>query len=271
MTRNKSPFILITLGCLTAYVGCGAPSLLKPDLSPPAIAANDTTALLSVSGCGYQPFVSEGYAYCRVTVGPVGDLALTFIAPPQASNCGPATTSCVDFTLFFPDQTPAYQGSIPRGQTEVTLPWTTLTKKSTFDSGDRGFWPYTYTIRWTGSDGNAYKTVSEGEIRLRVIDAQVCDPAGANCQAYVPLRTATDDPNFIWSWMEGTQEILMTGGARTYVSSPVPTASPSPVVKSQNDGSGYLGNPVESSDTGSAGSPAVPSRDLSSSRSAKSL
>jgi hypothetical protein len=213
-------------------MGCGTQGL-TPDPSPSALAAGDFTALIRVEGCGYQPLVTEGYAYCRVMEGPVGNLALTFIAPPQAKDCKPHAcqpsdpscqpTCCVDFTFFFPDGSPAYQDSIPYGQTSKTVSWRTLVKKDTFSPEDRGFWPYTYTIRWKDTAGNAFKTVSEGELRLRVIRASVCSSRGPGiqpCPAYVPLRNAQDDPAFVWSWVQDGQLIRMTTAARTYVEYP---------------------------------------------------
>lgn len=205
------------LGFMAAY-GCSTQPFLKADVSPLAIEALDPTALLRVEGCGYQPLVTEGYAYCRVTEGPVGNMALTFIAPPQSTNCG--TVPCVSFTIFYPDQSPAYEGSIPAGKTSQTVLWSDLVKKSTFSASDRGFWPYTYTIHWIGADSRPMVTVSEGELRLRVIKTQVCGPQGPPCPAYVPLRNSVTDENFVWAWTEGNQKIQMTTGARTFVSYP---------------------------------------------------
>jgi hypothetical protein len=192
---------------------CGGEGLV-PDASPSAITAGDFTALIEIEGCGFQPQVQEGYAYCRVTEGPVGTLSVTFVAPPQAAHCKQAP--CVDFTLFYPDQSPAYQGQIPFGETSVQVPWSTLTHKTVFSPDDTGFWLYTYTIRWLDDQGREQKTVADGEIRLRVVRAQVC--ADGKCQAYVPLRNAVADPNFVWQWTHGPQTIRMTTGARTYVS-----------------------------------------------------
>lgn len=184
------------------------------DASPLAIAAGDFTALIRVDGCGKQPQVQEGYTYCRITEGPVGNLSVTFIAPPQAAKC--KTAPCVDFTIFYPDQSPAYSDSIAFGETSKTIPWQKLTGKDAFSSDDTGFWIYTYTIRWTDAQGFERKTVSDGEIRLRVVRSQVCDASG-KCQAYVPLRNAPDNPNYAWTWVQDGQTIRMTTAARTYV------------------------------------------------------
>ncbi len=219
---------LFVLGASLGLCACGSPGLI-PDPSPLAVEAGDFTGLIEISGCGYQPQVMEGYAYCRVPVGPVGSLAVTFIAPPQATRCAPHScpggdtscdpTSCVDFTLFYPNQAPAYKDTIPFGQTAKTIPWSTLVKKDTFDADDTGFWLYTYTIRWTGLDGREQRTISDGEIRLRVIRPQVCQ-APAHCKSYVPLRDAKDDTNFVWAWREQGQEIRMTTAARTFLEYP---------------------------------------------------
>ncbi len=223
---------LITLFlALAANNSCGGQGLI-PDSSPLAISAGDFTALIKIEGCGFQPQVQEGYTYCRVTEGPVGSMAVTFIAPPQSAQCQPHAcapnnpscdpASCVDFTLFYPNQAPAYSDTIPHGQTSKSVPWTKLVQKNTFDPDDTGFWLYTYTIRWTDNQGREQKTISDGEIRLRVVRSQVCPPDhGPNdkaCQAYVPLRNSPDDPNFVWSWVEDGQTIRMTTAARTYVS-----------------------------------------------------
>lgn len=238
--------LLVWAGCLGALASCSSPGLSNIDPSVPAIQAGDFTALISIEGCGFQPQVQEGYTYCRIPEGPAGTLAVTFLAPPQAKHCAPHAcpsqagqtgqltsascqpTACVDFTLFYPDQSPAYQDSIPPGQASKTVPWTTLTKKADFTPDDTGFWIYTYTIRWTGADGFEHKTVSDGEIRLRVIRTQTCDAEGANCAAYVPLRSAADDPAFVWSWVESGQAIRMTTAGRTYVSYADPQTPPSP-------------------------------------------
>ena len=178
--------------------GCSRPGVVTiTDSAPPAIAAGDFTALIRVDGCGAQSQVQEGYAYCRMTEGPIGNQAVTFIAPPQAIKCLHAP--CVDFTIFFPNQSPSYSDSIPEGQSSKSVPWTKLMGKTTFDPNDTGFWLYTYTIRWMDQAGLERKTVSDGEIRLRVVRSQVCDANGAHCSAYVPLRTAPDDPNFAWT------------------------------------------------------------------------
>jgi hypothetical protein len=189
------------------------------DTSPLAIAAGDFTALIRVDGCGKQPQVQEGYTYCRMTEGPVGQFAVTFIAPPQAAKCKPVganTPVCVDFTIFYPDQSPAYSDSIPFGETSKTIPWQKLTGKDHFTPDDTGFWIYTYTIRWTDAQGLERKTVSDGEIRLRVVRSQVCDESG-KCAAYIPLRSAPDNPNYVWTWVQDGQVIRMTTAARTYL------------------------------------------------------
>lgn len=196
-------------------LSCSGQGLIQ-DASPLAIAAGDFTALIRVDGCGPQPQVQEGFTYCRMTEGPVGNFAVTFVAPPQAVNC--KTAPCVDFTLFYPDQSPAYSDSIPYGLTSKSIPWKTLTGRDAFIPNDTGFWIYTYTIRWTDAQGLERKTVSDGEIRLRVVRSQVCDEHG-KCAAYVPLRTAPNNPNFVWSWIENGQPIRMTTAARTYVGS----------------------------------------------------
>jgi hypothetical protein len=217
-----------------AVLSCGSQGII-PDSSPLAISANDNTALIEISGCGYQPLVTSGYTYCRIPAGPVGNLSVTFVAPPQGLKCAPHVcppgiagcdpTSCTDFTVFFPDQSPAYSDSIPLGQSSKTVPWTTLVKKDTFDPQDTGFWLYTYTIRWTDPLGQAQRTISDGEIRLRVVNTQVCAPPAANgtpgkCASYVPLNNSPDDPAFVWSWLENNQTIRMTTAARTYVEYP---------------------------------------------------
>jgi len=184
-----------------------------------ALAANlagDKTALIRLSGCGPQPFVSEGFSYCRVAEGPMNDAAIELIAPPQATNCD--ETACVSFKIYFPDTAQApYEDVIQKGQVSKKITWKQLTGRENFTAGDRGWWPYTYSISWKDGQGMAHKTVSEGEIRLRVYRTLQCDNSGAACKSYSPLRNAPNAKEYAWSWVADGQEIKMTTSGRTYV------------------------------------------------------
>ncbi len=213
---------LIPASLLLLLTGSSCNHGLRPDEAMAAVKAGDYTALIKVDGCGYQPLVTEGYTYCRVAAGPIGLMAVTFIAPPEAKDCDDPI-SCVRFKLLYPTGEPAYGDQIPKGQSNKKIPWGTLTKTAAFTEDQRGFWPYVYEILWKDSNGMSRRTVSEGEIRLRVYKPEDCDTTG-NCLTYAPLREVSADRNFVWSWIEDGQAVKMTTGARTYVSPKAPVA-----------------------------------------------
>lgn len=173
---------------------------VRKDKLMPAILANDYTAL--IEGCGHQ--VISGYTYCRKTEGAVADEDLVFVGP--ITNCN--RTSCVEFKVYGPDGSIVFGSSIPKKQTRKAIPWNALLKRDTFEIQDRGFWIYTYNVFWLDSDGNENMSVSEGEIRLRILKDN-----------YTSLADVESDSNFAWQWKDKSGAIIkITTGMRTYVS-----------------------------------------------------
>ena len=88
----------------------------------------------------------------------------------------------------------------------MEIPWKKLLNREHFTVGDRGFWPFTYEIKWVDQDGKPRRTMAEGEIRLRVLRKE-----------YIPLTNVSEDPAFVWKWKERGQVVKMTTGARVSV------------------------------------------------------
>lgn len=165
-----------------------------------AVAAGDYTAL--VEGCGNQ--LVPGYTYCRKTEGDASGELIHFVAP--ISNCKKA--SCVEIKVFGIDGDLVYGNTIPKDKMRLSVSWEKLLKRSTFELSDRGFWPFICRVYWVDSDGNERLSVSEGEIRLRVLK-----------KGYIALHEVENDPNFAWEAKTRNNEtIKMTTGMRTYVS-----------------------------------------------------
>lgn len=191
--------VLVVLISLVFFAGSCSQKGVKPDEFMSAAQAGDYTAL--IEGCGNQ--LTAGYTYCRKTEGQSAAENIFFVAPK--TNClgeGP----CVTFKVFFPNGSPSYGGSVPRGTTRVAIPWSVLVKKDRFEIEDRGFWQYIYDIRWLDLAGREQLTRSFGEIRMRVV------PSG-----YVSLSEIPEDKSFVWSWSDNGTIVRMTTGARTYV------------------------------------------------------
>lgn len=163
-----------------------------------AVDANDRTVL--IEGCGNPPIV--GYTYCRVSEGPASGMSLSIVAPP-AKCAGP--DACSTYTIFFPNGTPSLGGAIPQGETRARIAWTALLGRADFVKDDRGFWGVQLVTRWTGPDGKEYRTVAEGEIRLRVVPA-----------SYVPLDRVAESPAFGWVWTEAPNIFKVTTSGRAY-------------------------------------------------------
>ncbi len=195
-------------------VSCGALSLFactfpfqRAESRPPldrqsAVDAGDVTAL--IEGCGVP--LTTGFLVCRKTEGEIAGDSLSFVGPPVTCS---GREACITFKIFFLDGTPSLGGAIPRGKTRVEVPWKSILKRDTFESRDRGLWGFSYTIRYTLSDGIERTTYSQGEIYLRVIK-----------KGYTPLNTVEQDRDFTWEWKEGAKEIKATSGMRTYVGPP---------------------------------------------------
>lgn len=195
----KALLILCILFTMVACSSCNT-AHPKPDQEAlSAIEGGDLTAL--VQGCGNQ--LVSGYTYCRKLEGQNTTEAVVFVAP--STKCG--QDSCAELKVFFPDGSPSYGYTFKKGETSHRIAWSELTKKSTFDVEDRGFWPFTYRILWVGKDGRQRETVTEGEIRLRVLR-----------NGYVDLHDIASDQNFVWVLKHDGVVVKMTTGGRTYVS-----------------------------------------------------
>lgn len=172
---------------------------VRLDTAMAAIEAGDKTA--PIEGCGQQ--LQDGVLVCRKTEGDASQDQIVFVGPP--AECA-GKDPCVTFKIFYPDGSPSYAGSIPRGMTRIPVPWEQLLKRSTFEKNDRGFWGYSYAIRYLGPDGKERMTYSDGFIFLVVTS-----------QGYTSLHELPDDPNYAWSWVEDGAQVKLTTGARVYV------------------------------------------------------
>lgn len=197
-------FRLLFLSLFSSFLFIGASRCavgVKPDSVTAALVSGDYTAL--IEGCGNQ--LVPGYTYCRFSEGEIAQGFVTFVAPPVIC-LGKKEEPCVTFKVYFPTGEPTYGGEIPRGKTRANVEWETLLHKKTFEKGDRGFWPFTYRIRWVDPEGKEQLTMSQGEIRLRVYSKE-----------YIPLQNVSEDENYVWKWVENGLPVHMTTGARTYV------------------------------------------------------
>ncbi len=176
---------------------CNVPIVIDDTMSP--LEAGDPTAL--IEGCGNQ--LVSGYTYCRVREGDNTGLKLTIVAP--ITECK-KTDGCAYYKIYFPTGEPTLGGVIPKGQSSVSIFWSELTKKTTFDVGDRGFWPVLVDIFWLDKDGNERRSTTEGEIRLRVYRS-----------SYTPLHEISNDPNFAWEFHYGKIPVKVTTNLRAYV------------------------------------------------------
>jgi len=187
-----------------AFLGLGAARCAHPvkvqDGSAMASESNDATVI--IEGCGNQAVV--GYTYCRVPAGSNAETkVVTLIAPP--SDCDDKT-SCVSFKVYFPDGSqPAYGIEVPKGQTRVTVAWSKLLNRTTFETADRGFWPVIMTVKWTAPDRQPKQTLVEGELRLRVTNV-----------GYEALNSVEQNENYAWAWNDKQMNYRMTTAGRAY-------------------------------------------------------
>lgn len=170
---------------------------LEPDTAMAAIEAQDYTGM--VDGCGKQPII--GFDYCRVEEGSTTTKGFSFIGPPAVCK----GEACV-FIKVYKGGEVIWGGSIPKGKTKIALTWKDLTKQDSFAVGDRGFYPYTHEVKWIDKDGNERTSFSQGELVLRVYK-----------KGYIPLHTVSDDPNFVWRWIEDGRMIRLTTGLRAFI------------------------------------------------------
>lgn len=214
---------LMFLSCLLLMGATQCKEAVKPDVMASALEAGDYTAL--VEGCGNQ--LVSGYSYCRMReTQDVGNSVIYFVVPPvtclpKDPETGKPWESCATVEIFFPNGEPTFSVSFPRqsnGQsaTRVAVKWKDLVKRNTFEKGDRGFWPYRTTMHWIDADGRDQRTITEGEIRLRVVSPSVCTPDG-NCKSYLPSQDLPEDANYVWNWIEGRSVVKMTTSGRVFV------------------------------------------------------
>ena len=185
-----------------ALSACAQAKTVNKDVGMSAIAAGDFTAL--IEGCGHG--MIPGYTYCRKTEGDAANDKLYFIGP--VTNC--KKDFCVEFKIYGPDGEVVYGNSIPKKKSRAEVPWNKLLKRDTFEINDRGFWLYTYRVYWNDENGNENVSVSEGEIRMRVIRKE-----------YVDLHEVISDRNFVPQWeiyTRNNETIKITSGMRTSVS-----------------------------------------------------
>lgn len=207
--------------------GCNNKYAVKADTAALAVEAGDYTAL--VEGCGHQPI--PGYTYCRVHEGQDAGSQVFFLAPPAVClpkdpQTGVPINSCAHLTVYDPNGANPVERDIPRSVTRLGLSWQEITGHAAFQKGDRGFWPFIVTWHWIDVDGRDQTTMTEGEIRMRVIAAQVCDSTGGNCKAYAPMNDALEDPAYVWQWVDNGAILKATTSGRIYAG-PAPSPSPS--------------------------------------------
>lgn len=198
-------YSLVPVVVALALLGLGAARCAHPvkvqDGSAMASESNDATVI--IEGCGNQAVV--GYTYCRVPAGSNTDTKfITIIAPP--TDCDDKD-SCISFKIYFPDGSqPAYGIQVPKGQTRITVLWSKILGRSTFETADRGFWPVIMTVKWTAPDRQPKQTLVEGELRLRVTTA-----------GYEALNDVAENENYAWRWSDKQLVYRMSTAGRAYV------------------------------------------------------
>lgn len=197
--------VVLAFGLILSADACafGKKRQVTPDTAPDAVLSGDATGL--VEGCGAQPIV--GFTYCRVVEGDAADQAISFIGPPALCTDPQA---CVYIKVLNQAGQVAWGGSIPKGQTRVSVPWKTLLGADQFQVGNRGLWSWRVEVHWVDRDDHDRVSYSQGDIVLRVYK-----------KGYTPLDRVSADPNFVWSWTDGKFSYKMTTGLRAYVG-PVP-------------------------------------------------
>lgn len=186
---------------LFLFISCIA--RLPVDSAMSAIDGLDKTAL--VEACGNQ--LVPGYTYCRKTEGTTTDEFINFIAPPAQCKQYP----CVILKVFFPDNSQeTYAYEFRKGEIVHKVAWKEILDRDIFSIDDRGFWPFMYKIKWVDQDGRERTSITEGEIRLRVLKKR-----------YEALNDAQDNENFVWKYKYKNVQIKMTSSGRTFVSTAV--------------------------------------------------
>lgn len=163
--------------------------------------AQDGDASAIIEGCGHQPIV--GFTYCRVEAGSSASQMLSFIGPP--SKCDQAQ-GCVYFKVWDGSGQVVWGGSIPKGQTRVSVAWSALLSGASFQVNHRGTWTWNETVYWRDTDGRERISKAQGDLVLRVYQS-----------GYIPLQEVGSDPAFVWTWVDGNCVYKMTSGLRAYV------------------------------------------------------
>ncbi len=188
---------IVSAALLLVASGCGV-SRVKPDQGVSPAAAGDSTAI--VEGCGNQPV--PGFTYCRFSEGELASQSLSFVGPP--ADC--PGESCVFVKVFNQAGQLAWGGSIPKGNTRVSIPWKTLLATDRFQLEMRGAWSFVIRVLWRDTNGHDRVSVAKGDVFLRVLP-----------KAYQPLNAVSSDPNFGWEWREGGHRYRMTSSLRSSV------------------------------------------------------
>lgn len=199
MIMRKAIIGGLLYGAVASLVSCVDPRL-KPDESMLAFQAKDHTVF--IEGCGNQSIV--GFTYCRKKAGDASNDSIYLHVPPAL--CGPEDTSpCVRYEIYYPNGEPSFGKEVPRGTTKVQIPWAQLIKRNEFSKGDRGNWSMNVWVKWIDQDEREQESLLNGEIILRVYDAD-----------YTPLDAIDGNPNFVWTWVDDGNVFKMTTAGRAY-------------------------------------------------------
>jgi hypothetical protein len=183
---------------------CSCSQAIKKLDQQSAVGGGDVTTLLS--GCGANQ-IGIGYIVCRMPEGSATNDSIEVHVPPNVT-CDD-DKACVYFKIYLPGGRPTYEGSILKGNSYASVPWSEIVDKKTFDPGDRGFYGVSVTVNYRGPDGIHMKTYSNGYIFLHVVKKE-----------YIALNdSGGEDEYFVWTWQTKTnQTVKVTTGLRVYVS-----------------------------------------------------
>lgn len=181
-------------------LGCSSSPPQRPDLNTPSVATTgDATAL--IEGCGNQPIA--GFTYCRVSEGDSTDKVLWFLGPPAKCQ---RKDGCVYVKVWNTQGGLAWGESFSKDATRISVPWSKLVGRPSFDKSDRGFWTWSLQVFWQDPDGREHLSKATGDLVLRVYSP-----------GYIPLHDVESDPNFTWTWTDHQCLFKMTSGLRAFV------------------------------------------------------
>lgn len=184
---------------LLLFVASCAARVAVVDPGPLTLISNDPTGI--VAGCGQQP--TAGYVYCRMTEG--GDaIAATLVFSLPPASCDLPT--CSQVAVLSPTGAPVQRIDAAKGATYVTLKWSDIIGAPTFTKDARGFWPFVVHVHWIDPTGNPQETVTDGELRLRVVSKD-----------YTALGGGWAPSEFAWQWISGRYEFGMTTAGRVQI------------------------------------------------------